>query len=143
MGLSIGVHLLNLLALPFIALIVYYKKYPFKPITFIITGLISIGIYLIIYQGMIKGLPTLAAKYNIYVPISIMLLLLLLTVYFIKIKHTELSTIFACMMLVFIGYTSYTTIFIRANQHPAINENNPDNIEVGESFLCSFIYPQI
>ena len=40
------------------------------------------------------------------------------------------------MMLIFIGYTSYTTIFIRANQHPAINENNPDEamIELDEVF---------
>ena len=135
LGLASGVHLLNLLALPFIALIVYYKKYPFKFITFVITGLVSISIYLIIYQGMIKGLPTLAAKYNIYVPIAIMVLLLLLSWYFVKIKHTELSTIFACIMLVFVGYTSYTTIFIRANQYPSINENNPDNIERALSYL--------
>ena len=52
LGLASGVHLLNLLALPFIALIVYYKKFPFKWSTFILTGLISIGIYLIIYQKL-------------------------------------------------------------------------------------------
>ena len=38
-------------------------------------------------------------------------------------------------MLVFIGYTSYTTIFIRATQHPAINENNPDTIDRALSYL--------
>ena len=135
LGLASGVHLLNLLALPFIALIVYYKKFPFKWSTFILTGLISIGIYLIIYQGMIKGLPILAHKYNIYVPILLMFSILFVSIYFIKNKYIELSIVFASMMLIFIGYTSYTTIFIRANQHPAINENNPDTIERALSYL--------
>ena len=34
LGLAIGIHLLNLLALPFIALIVYFNKYEFKIISF-------------------------------------------------------------------------------------------------------------
>ena len=55
---------------------------------------------------MIKGLPTLAAKYNIYVPIAIMVLLLLLSWYFVKIKHAELSTIFACIIVVANPYLS-------------------------------------
>ena len=56
LGLASGVHLLNLLALPFIALIVYYKRFEFKLITFLIAGLPSIGIYLFIYQGMITNI---------------------------------------------------------------------------------------
>ena len=135
LGLASGVHLLNLLALPFIALIVYYKRFEFKLMTFLIAGLTSIGIYLFIYQGMIKGLPTLAANYNLYVPIILVLLILSLTIYSIITKNKPLSTVFACIMLVFIGYTSYTTIFIRATQHPAINENNPDTINRALSYL--------
>ena len=53
LGLASGIHLLNLLTLPFIALIVYYKKFDFKISSFLITGAISIGIYLFIYQGII------------------------------------------------------------------------------------------
>ena len=135
LGLASGVHLLNLLALPFIALIVYYKRFEFKLITFLLAGLTSVGIYLFIYQGMIKGLPTLAANYNLYIPIILVLIIFSIAIYSIIIKNKEYSTVFACIMLVFIGYTSYTTIFIRATQHPAINENNPDTIDRALSYL--------
>lgn len=135
LGLASGIHLLNLLTLPFIALIVYYKKLDFKVSTFLVTGLISIGIYLFIYQGMIKGLPTLSAKFGVMVPILIVLVAIGIMVYYIKKKNAQLATIFTCISLVFVGYTSYTTIFIRANQHPRINENNPDTIKGAVSYL--------
>ena len=34
--------------------------------------------------------------------------------------------------MILIGFSTYSTIFIRASQHPSINENNPDT---SESFL--------
>ncbi|MGZ3931471.1 MAG: protein O-mannosyl-transferase family [Bacteroidia bacterium] len=42
MGLSIGVHLLNLLVIPAICFIYYYKKYPFTWKSFFIAGFISV-----------------------------------------------------------------------------------------------------
>lgn len=42
MGLSIGVHLLNLLVIPAICFIYYYKKYPFTWKSFFIAGIISV-----------------------------------------------------------------------------------------------------
>ena len=42
-GLATGVHLLNLLALPFIALIIYFKKYSFSLKGFIATIIIQDG----------------------------------------------------------------------------------------------------
>ncbi len=44
MGLSIGVHLLNLLVIPAICFIYYYKKYTFTWKSFIIAGLVSLVI---------------------------------------------------------------------------------------------------
>ena len=61
MGLSIGVHLLNLVTIPALALIIYFKK--FKEVTFrgivisLFLGLISVGL---IVEGIIPGIPTLA-----------------------------------------------------------------------------------
>ena len=52
-GLAIGVHLLNLLTLPFVALIIYFKKFIFKPITFLITILITLLTFFIIYVGVV------------------------------------------------------------------------------------------
>ncbi|MEE2858522.1 MAG: DUF2723 domain-containing protein, partial [Candidatus Neomarinimicrobiota bacterium] len=63
-GLAIGIHLLNLLALPFIALIIYYNKYKPKVSTFLGTIGITIIIFMVIYLGIIKGLPNMANAYG-------------------------------------------------------------------------------
>ena len=66
-GLAIGVHLLNLLAIPFIGLIIFFKfsdisQKKFVP-AHIATFLIGTGLsFLIIYKGIIKGLPSIANK---------------------------------------------------------------------------------
>ena len=73
-GLAIGIHLLNLLALPFIALIIYYNKYEFKPGTFIATVGITLMVFMVIYLGVIKGLPNMANSYGLNYPIIIILL---------------------------------------------------------------------
>ena len=60
-GLAIGIHLLNLLAIPFIALIIYFKyvqKISFYNICILIFG--TTAAFLIIYLGIIKGLPSIA-----------------------------------------------------------------------------------
>ena len=43
-GLSIGVHLLNLLAIPAIVFVVYFKKYSFTWKSFILAGILSLVI---------------------------------------------------------------------------------------------------
>ena len=62
MGLSIGVHLLNLLAIPAIVLIYYFKKY--KPSTkgIIIAGVVSVVLLGIIQNGIIPGVVNCAAN---------------------------------------------------------------------------------
>ena len=69
MGLSIGVHLLNLVAIPALALIIYFKKSNRISLLGVFlslaTALIIIGI---IVEGIIPGLPSLAsffAKINL------------------------------------------------------------------------------
>tara|TARA_S200000501_G_scaffold127956_1_gene120900 strand:+ start:851 stop:4216 length:3366 start_codon:yes stop_codon:yes gene_type:complete len=64
LGLAIGVHLLNLLTLPFVMLIIYFKKFNFNIKTFIAPVLLSLIIFITIYIGIIKGIPDLMNKLN-------------------------------------------------------------------------------
>jgi len=64
LGLAIGVHLLNLLTLPFVMLIIYFKKFDFKLKTFFIPIILSLIIFITIYIGIIKGIPDLMNKLN-------------------------------------------------------------------------------
>lgn len=57
MGLSIGVHLLNLLCIPAIALVYYYKRYPNPTLKgTIFTLLVSFAIIAIMMFGIVQGL---------------------------------------------------------------------------------------
>jgi len=47
----------------------------------------------------------------------------------------QLKIFFSCFILILIGYSSYITIFIRAGQHPRINENNPDDLKSALAYI--------
>jgi len=280
LGLAIGIHILNLLTLPFIALVIYFKKYNFSLKGLIATMGLTVLTFIMIYSGVILGLPDIVSKFNslniiffsitliiaaiIFLHISqykdslsnlakilsigsllfislimynklfikstdalvnsydnqiriiddtfyyyinqqeldiqtmdnkdyeyleslkkdraillkdqqilnlkkddigfikllfwqsagvmIGLILLLLSVIILSYmilwnqnkNHTfSIKVFLSCFILIFIGYSSYTTIFIRANQHPRINENNPDNLDRALSYINRDQYGQI
>ncbi len=65
MGLSIGVHLLNLLVIPAICFVYYFKKYPFTWKSFFITGIISLVLLGGIQSIMIPKIVKFAADFEI------------------------------------------------------------------------------
>jgi len=134
-GIATGIHLLNLLTLPFLALIIYFKKREFSIPSFAVLIFIPIIIYGLIYQGIIKGLPNIAQNFGVMA--SIFIVLAIITVLFISIKDRYYisATIFASFFLVIIGYSTYATIFIRAQQEPFINENDPSTLSKAISYL--------
>ena len=66
MGLSIGIHLLNLVTIPALALLYYFKKYEPTRWGVIATMLISLGIIFFINDLIIPGLPTIAAHFEVF-----------------------------------------------------------------------------
>ena len=138
LGLAIGIHLLNLLTIPFVVMIIYYNVYKSRSVIFELSEalwdsikilLVSVAIFLFIYLGIIKGFANVASSWSIYIPLIICILVISLTIYLISQRKSELSLIFTYVLMVLIGYSTYSTIYIRATQHPNINENNPDNVD--------------
>jgi hypothetical protein len=66
MGLSIGVHLLNLLALPAIVLVYYFRKYEFSWKGFIISLAVSFIILALLMWGIIPGMVTISSKFDLF-----------------------------------------------------------------------------
>ena len=144
MGLSIGVHLLNLVAIPALALIIYFKKY--KNITLLGVSLslaISLLIIGIIVEGIIPGLPSMASFVERFFVNSLglpfgsgiiffIIIFLLLLVYLIKFSQEKekvtLNVSLLSLTFILIGYSSYSLVLIRSNYNPPIDENNPENI---------------
>ena len=65
-GMSIGVHLLNLLTLPAIAFVYYYKKFKPSTLGFIITTIISLFIIAMLMWGIIPGVAIVASKFELF-----------------------------------------------------------------------------
>ena len=150
MGLSIGVHLLNLVTIPALAMIYYYKKYQPSTMGFVATMLISGLIIVTIMSGIIPGLPSLAGSFEVFfvnnlgLPfgsgiIAIAILLLGGLVYGIvrtqKQGRQILNTALLSLAFVLVGYSSYTIIVIRSNYNTPIDQNNPDDIMSIVSYL--------
>jgi MFS family permease len=66
MGLSIGVHLLNLLALPAIVLVYYFRKFQFSRKGFLISLAVSFVMLGLLLYGIIPGLVTISMKIDIF-----------------------------------------------------------------------------
>ena len=150
-GLSIGVHLLNLVTLPALALIYYFKKYHKPSLKGAIFAMFLGGVALIIINNLIiPGLPSIAASFEIFMVNSIGLpfgsgiivfsiLFLGALVYGIKYsikkEHAILNTILLSLTFILIGYGSYALVIVRSNQDPIINENAPKDIISFVSYL--------
>ena len=66
MGLSIGVHLLNLLALPAIVLVYYFRKYEFSWKGFMISLGISVILLSLLMYGIMPGVVTISSKLDLF-----------------------------------------------------------------------------
>lgn len=66
MGLSIGVHLLNLLAIPAIVLVYYFKKYPISIKGIILALLSSVAILGLLMYGLIPGVMKVASWIELF-----------------------------------------------------------------------------
>ena len=150
MGLSIGVHLLNLVTIPALALIYYYKNHKITTWGLIATMLISLLIIGVIMVGIIPGLPSVAGAVEIYFVNSLglpfgsgiiffSLLVIGGLVYGIihsyKKEKVILNTALLSLAFVLIGYASYAIIVIRSGYDPPIDENDPENIISVVSYL--------
>jgi hypothetical protein len=151
MGLSIGVHLLNLVTIPAMGLVYYFKTHKNTSGWGILATLIISGaIILIINDGIIPGLPTLAASFEIFFVNTIGLPFGSGIVFFVLIVigslvwgiiYTQkkamglLNTALLSLAFILIGYSSYSVIVIRSNFNPPIDQNNPENIISFVSYL--------
>ena len=143
MGLSIGVHLLNLLAIPAIVLVYYYKQYPVTRNGVIKALTISIAILGTIMYLIIPGIIKIASVFElIFVngfglpfksgAIFYILVLIGLVVWGIQYTHKKkkvlVNTILVAFAVIMIGYSSFAMIVIRSLANPPMDENNPETV---------------
>lgn len=143
MGLSIGVHLLNLLAIPAIVMVYYFKKYEVTKWGVVKALLLGMFLLLASLVFIIKGFVVLASKFDLlfvngfglpynsgvlfYIAVIIALL-----IYFINYtyKHNKViaNTILLSIAVMLMGYSTYAVTVIRSSANPPMDQNNPDNM---------------
>lgn len=143
-GLAIGVHLLNLLAIFFVALIVYFKKKDFALMSFVIMGATAVVSFLLVYPFTIQTLPDWSSKvgaatYGLIGPMTFILLFILAIAWGIwythKHKHRLANIALISYAMIMIGYSSYSVIMIRSIANPPIDENDPETVEAFVKYL--------
>lgn len=140
-GLSIGVHLLNLLAIPAIVLVYYFRKYTVTPKGLIYALIISLIILGSVMWIIIPGLVKMAFVFdrmfvngfNLPFNSGMLFMLILLGIgfaygihYTYKKGMPNLNTTLLALAVLLIGYSSYAVIVIRSYATPPIDQNNPE-----------------
>jgi hypothetical protein len=165
-GLSIGIHLLNLLTIPALSLVVYFRRT--KTVTVksgIIAFLISIAILGLVQFGIRQWTIQLSAYFDLFFVNtlgfgfgsgSIFFFLLLIglliggIVFSIRKGKAVLNLAFLCVAFIYFGYSSFVYIPIRATANTNLDNSHPDNaftlngylnrIQYGETPLLSGPY---
>jgi succinate dehydrogenase flavin-adding protein (antitoxin of CptAB toxin-antitoxin module) len=149
-GLSIGVHMLNLLAIPAIAFVYYFKKYKPTVKGGILTLAIAMILLSIIMFIIIPGIVSLSTAFELFfvnsmgmpfnsgtlIYFAILLTLIILGLIFTR-KHGKviLNTIILSFVFILIGYSSFMLLIIRSNENTPIDENSPEDAIALLSYL--------
>ncbi len=141
-GLSFGVHFMGLLSIPAIGLLYYFKNYKVTTRSFIIANLVVVAVLLFIFKLLlpttlklfgwfeVQFVNTLGMPFNSG---TIFLGLAIAAGFYYALKYTRtkqlvlLNTSLLCVIFIFIGFSCWIMLPIRANAGTVINENNPNN----------------
>jgi hypothetical protein len=160
MGLSIGVHLLNLLTIPALATVYYFRKYEFTWKGFAATMGIAVAALALIQYGIIQlsfsvawgfekiftgtetatgevqgglGLP-MGTGTIVFGLLSLAAIVFLLW-YSHKNNKVALNTAVIAFTVICIGFSSYAQIYMRSGVNPPIDMNNPENLLTFLSYM--------
>lgn len=142
-GLSFGVHFMGLLTIPAIVLLYYFKTTPkITPKNFIIAHLVAVGILLFVFLFFGPGTMRLFSASELFfvnslgMPFNsgtIIAALFIICLFVGLIRYTQkkqkitANTFVLCLLYVFIGFSSWLMLPIRANAGTVINENRPSD----------------
>ncbi len=152
-GVAIGVHLLNLLTVPAIVYVVYFRKW--KETTtkgFIFSGIISVVLLGIILWGIIPGIVNIVSAFDVTfvntfgLPFnsgSIFFFVVLIAAIVWALWYTSRSKknkpiINACILsfvMLLIGYSTFFILVIRSNTNTPLNENAPKDAVALRAYL--------
>jgi len=142
-GLSLGVHLLALLAIFPVLMVVYFQKYEYRMGSFVKFVGVAVVVFFVVYPGIVKYLPGMMdgefagqkSEAMKYVPWVIIAAACWGVYETYRKKQRVAHVALVSVVLIFLGYTTYTSVLIRSNAKPPMNENDPSTLERLTSYL--------
>lgn len=143
-GLSVGIHLLAVLAIFFVLMIVYFRLYEVTRTTAIQFGIAGVAVFFVIYPGVVQLLPSMldgefkGVKSDLvkFIPPALILAAAYGVYRTIQTKQKMLHIACLSFLLIVAGYTTYTAVLIRSNvPNLPMNENNPSDLAKLTSYL--------
>jgi hypothetical protein len=143
MGLGLGIHRLNLLVIPVIVLVFYFRKYEVSSRGLIKAGLIAAALLYLMVFVLIPGVPKVAGWFELFfvnvlgMPYNSGLIVFILVLaaslvfgirYSLRSGRVILNYVMTVITVIMIGYSSYAMIMIRSSARPPMNQNNPSDI---------------
>ncbi len=147
MGLSIGVHILNLLTIPALVMIWFFRRYEYhsakdyflKIVLSLVVSMLILGVIngvIIPYTVALGAAIDTFAVNSLGLPVNVGMTLFLVVVFtllggLILVTHNRgkriANVVLLCLTVILIGFSSYAMVIIRANANPPMNSNNPWN----------------
>ena len=142
-GMSFGVHFMALLTIPSIGFLYYFKKYPQVTVTnFIVANVAMVVILFFAFMFMLPWTMQFFGRFEIFAVNSLglpfnsgtILAFVFIVAFFVfglrytrqKEKH-QANTVILSFLFVFIGFSCWLMLPIRANSDITINENKPSD----------------
>lgn len=157
-GLSFGVHFMGLLTIPAIGFLYYFKN--FSKITvknFVLANIVVVAVLMFIFKLLLPYTLSLFSVTEVFFVNSLGLpfnsgtiftALALIAAFYFGIRYTrkkkyfQLNTLLLCILYIFIGFSSWMMLPIRANANTVINENNPNNARELLAYYNREQYPE-
>ncbi|MEL6974165.1 MAG: DUF2723 domain-containing protein, partial [Bacteroidota bacterium] len=142
-GFTFGIQFMGFLAIPSVGLLYFFKKY--KKVTvknFLLANLAVITILILVYKFSLTYVLKLFGWSEVFfvntigLPFnsgSIIMGLLFVAAFYFGLRYTRLNkfytgnTVVLCLMFLFLGFSSWLMLPIRANANTVVNENDPSD----------------
>jgi hypothetical protein len=158
-GLTFGIQFMGFLAIPSIGLLYYFKTYKKTTVkNFLLANIIVVAILMLVYKFSLTyvlqlfGWGEVFFVNNIGLPFnsgSIIIGLLFIAAFYFGLSYTRknnyrtANTIVLCLMFLFLGFSSWIMLPIRANAQVVINENNPEDARALLAYYNREQYPGV
>ncbi len=142
-GLTFGIQFMGFLAIPSIGLLYYFKTYKETTIkNFLLANIAVVAILMLVYKfsltyvlvafgwSEVFFINTIGLPFNSG---SIIMGIIFIAAFFFGLRYTRnndyktANTIVLCLMFLFLGFSSWFMLPIRANANVVINENDPSD----------------